>query len=76
MNSSPAINDIVAALCKAQSQMAAAKKDSTNPHFNSKYADLAAIVEAILSARAWYEGHPELALDELEHRARALAKEA
>jgi hypothetical protein len=47
MNSSEEIKDLVNALCKAQSAMGAAKKDSINPHFNSKYADLAAIVEAL-----------------------------
>ena len=33
-------------MAKAQAQMGAAKKDSNNPHFKSKYADLAAVLEA------------------------------
>jgi ERF superfamily protein len=40
------INDIMAALAKAQGQMEAAIKDSSNPHFKSKYADLASVWEA------------------------------
>ena len=47
MRSSPELKDLASALCKAQAQMEAAKKDSTNPHFNSKYADLASVVDAI-----------------------------
>ena len=47
MNASPDIKDLAAALCKAQSQMEGAKKDSLNPHFNSRYADLASVVDAI-----------------------------
>ena len=40
------INEIMAALAKAQGIMEAAIKDSTNPHFKSKYADLASVWEA------------------------------
>jgi hypothetical protein len=47
MNKSETIGALAAALAKAQGQMAGAMKDSTNPHFKSKYADLASIVEAI-----------------------------
>jgi hypothetical protein len=47
MNKSESIGALAAALAKAQGQMAGAMKDSTNPHFKSKYADLASIVEAI-----------------------------
>ena len=43
----PPIADLAAALCKAQAQMEGAKKDATNPHFKTKYADLAAVWEAI-----------------------------
>lgn len=35
------------ALCKAQSQMKAAKKDKKNPYFNSSYSDLASVFDAI-----------------------------
>ena len=38
---------LVAALVKAQAKMEGAKKDSENPHFRSKYADLASVVDAI-----------------------------
>lgn len=47
MNRSDQIDELAAALAKAQGQMTGAKKDSTNPFFKSKYADLAAVVEAI-----------------------------
>lgn len=46
MNTSDALNEIAAALSKAQGQMKPASKDATNPHFKSKYADLAANVDA------------------------------
>ena len=47
MNKSEQINELAAALARAQGQMASAKKDSDNPFFKSKYADLASVVEAI-----------------------------
>ena len=37
------IADLAAALAKAQAQVEGAKKDSTNPHFKSAYADLEAV---------------------------------
>jgi len=40
----PELND---ALSKAQGEMAAARRDSTNPHFRSNYASLAAVFDAI-----------------------------
>lgn len=46
MTRSDSIAALAAALSKAQSAMGAAKKDSTNPHFKSRYADLASIWEA------------------------------
>ena len=46
MEMSTAINELAAALAKAQGEMKPALKDATNPHFKSKYADLAANVEA------------------------------
>lgn len=41
------IDQIASALAKAQGAMKAATKDAANPHLNSKYATLAAVVEAI-----------------------------
>lgn len=47
MNRSDAIGNIAVALVKAQAKIKAALKDSTNPHFKSKYADLSSVVEAV-----------------------------
>lgn len=47
MNKSESIAGLAAALAKAQGQMKGAVKDSANPFFKSKYADLASVVEAI-----------------------------
>jgi len=44
---SDSINELAAALSKAQSCLTHAKKDSKNPFFKSSYADLTSIVEAI-----------------------------
>jgi hypothetical protein len=41
---------IAAALVKAQSQIEGAKKDSTNPHYRNKYADLGAVWDACRDA--------------------------
>ncbi len=41
---------IAAALVKAQKEFGPALKTSNNPHFRSKYADLAACVEAVIDA--------------------------
>ena len=46
MQKSDSIAALAAALCKAQATMKAAIKDSSNPFFNSKYADLTSIIEA------------------------------
>lgn len=46
MTHSDQINEIAAALAKAQGGMKHAKKDSANPFFKSKYADMAAVSEA------------------------------
>lgn len=48
METSQTIAKISAALVKAQAEMGNAKKESTNPFFNKKYADLNAIREAVL----------------------------
>lgn len=42
--------NIAAALAAAQSQMGKATKDSENPHFRSKYADLGSVMDACLPA--------------------------
>jgi hypothetical protein len=47
METSESINDLAAALSKAQSQMTGAKKSANNPFFKSKYSDLAEVMEAI-----------------------------
>lgn len=47
---SPSIAALAAALAKAQGLMRSAKKDSANPFFNSKYADLASILDACREA--------------------------
>ena len=41
---------IATALVKAQKAFGPALKSSTNPHFKSRYADLAACVEAVIDA--------------------------
>lgn len=50
MKHSETINEIGAALAKAQKVMKGAKKDSANPFFKSKYADLAAVADACRDA--------------------------
>lgn len=47
MKTSDTITKIADALVKAQSAMKPAIKDSRNPHFNSRYADLASVWDAI-----------------------------
>lgn len=46
MQQSESINELATALSKAQSQMAGAKKDSSNPYFKSNYADLSSVWDA------------------------------
>ena len=46
------MKDLFAALVKAQAQMGGAVRDSANPFFKSKYADLASVMEAIRPAFA------------------------
>lgn len=50
MKHSAEINEIAAALAKAQKVMKGAKKDSANPFFKSKYADLASVADACRDA--------------------------
>lgn len=47
MRTSETIDALAAALAKAQGELEGAKKDSTNPHYRSKYADLASVVDAL-----------------------------
>lgn len=47
MNKSETIGALAAALAKAQGEMGAAIKDAANPFFKSRYADLAAVVDAL-----------------------------
>lgn len=47
MNQSESINELATALCAAQAEMGGAVKDSANPFFKSKYADLTSVVKAI-----------------------------
>jgi hypothetical protein len=49
VNRSESIAMLAAALHKAQGKIKAALKDSTNPHFRSKYADLSSVVDAVKS---------------------------
>ena len=46
MKRSETINELATALSKAQAKIRPAPKDATNPHFKSKYADLASVVDA------------------------------
>lgn len=46
MTHSEQINEIAAALSKAQAVIAGAVKDKTNPHFKSDYADLSSVWDA------------------------------
>ena len=46
MKKSETINELAAALSKAQGEMKNAPKDSKNPFFNSTYSDLASVIDA------------------------------
>lgn len=50
MTHSETINEIATAMAKAQAEIEGAKKDSTNPHFKSSYADLASVWDACRKA--------------------------
>lgn len=47
MQQSDSINEIAAALSKAQAEIEGAKKDAKNPFFKSSYADLSSVIAAI-----------------------------
>ena len=50
MTTSEAVNELAAALAKAQAAMKNAVLNKVNPHFKSKYADLAGIRDAVTPA--------------------------
>jgi hypothetical protein len=50
MSRSESITGLAGALAKAQGEMRGASKDTTNPHFRSRYADLASVWEACREA--------------------------
>jgi hypothetical protein len=50
MKTSPTLAKIAPALLAAQAEITWACKDSTNPHFNNRYADLQSVIEAIKPA--------------------------
>ena len=50
MTHSEQINELAAALAKAQGQIEGAKKDSINPHFKNRYADLSSVWDACREA--------------------------
>jgi hypothetical protein len=54
MKHSDSIKELATALAKAQGELEGAIKDSTNPHFKSRYADLASVVAAL---KATFPGH-------------------
>lgn len=72
MDKSENINELAAGLAKAQGMMKGAKKDSDNPFFKSRYADLASCWDAIrepfalngLSIAQLTEQSPELVIVE------------
>ena len=47
MGQSESIDQLAAALVAAQAEMGHAKKESENPHFRSRYADLASVRDAV-----------------------------
>jgi len=70
MEKSESIKELASALAKAQAAMETAKKQNTNPHFKSRYADLTSVWDAcrepltsnglsvVQSPRtSWHEGH-------------------
>lgn len=47
MKTSELINELSAALAKAQAEIKDAVKDATNPHFRNEYASLASVLDAV-----------------------------
>jgi hypothetical protein len=54
MNQSETITKLSAAFTKAQAEMSGAVKDSANPFFKSRYADLESVIKAIKEPFAKY----------------------
>jgi hypothetical protein len=54
MNKSESIKELAVALVKAQAELKNPAFDSTNPHFKSKFASLAAVREAVLPVLTKY----------------------
>lgn len=52
MKTSPSITEFAKAFVKAQAEISGASKDSSNPAFKSKYADLESVTDAIRPAAA------------------------
>lgn len=50
MEHSEQIGELISALAKAQAEFQPALKDSANPYYNSKYADLATVIAAVRPA--------------------------
>jgi len=50
MQHSDSIKELAVALHKAQGKFKSALKDSSNPHFRSKYADLTSVIDAVKPA--------------------------
>ena len=48
INEPAPVNELAAALCKAQAEMSNPKFDKTNPHFRNKFASLAAVRDAVI----------------------------
>jgi hypothetical protein len=60
---SPTIGELAKALAAAQAELEPAKRDATNPHFRSKYADLSACWDAVRAPLARHG----LAVSQLVH---------
>lgn len=54
MQKSDQINELAAALAKAQGEIENASKNAANPHFKSKYADLAEVINTVRPVFAKY----------------------
>ena len=61
MNQSESIQELAGALAKAQGEIVNASKNAKNPHFNSSFADLASVVNAVRgpfskNGLSWHQG--------------------
>lgn len=64
------LDKIIPALIKAQGELKHATKDSANPHFRSKYADLATVLDTckpVLQANGLAITHQRMSLEQGEH---------